>query len=629
MGKRGDRAWYRADKGEVHGRVLEYVGEIERVQSDIYDRFLKLAVLYDPHCRSGGGWFRTQDGQVTENVIASNCDAIAGTIAATEVRARFMTDDGDWSTQRTARHLEWYAEGLSKQLGIDDACRRAFHDGALKGTGVVKVFTDGFDEIRCERVMVDDIIVDEGECRGGKPRQMHQRVFAGRESLKAEFPEFEIEIERSQSGPSGGATTWRYWADYRPIERDELVCIESWYLPIGKPDTERYKPGRHTIVIDGCDLVDEEWHKPHFPFAIFKWTERPDGWYGIGGAERIAGHQRALNKINWQTDRQLDQLAVPTTYVRLADANLAVKTTNRLGTIASYKAEIPKTVIPPAVSGETYKRHDDIKSSSFEEFGQSRMAASAMKPAGIDSGVALREYKDQTTQRFASQEKGHEQLKLDAVWLAIDCAKDLGSKAPTIVRRSKHGPKKIPWSKVDMGEVRVQIAAASTLARTPAGRIQLALEWAQAGVISQDEARRLMRHPDTERSMSLHTAALEDIERCIEEMLDGEIQVPEPYQNLKLGVWRVQQAYLKARDDGAPEDLLENLRQWLTQAAWMVSQAEAPPPQVGAEMAAGTMAEAMPPMDPMQAAQVAGPPMGGDMGATMTGAGVMPANLLQ
>ena len=606
-------SWWLADDGQVHAKLMSYIAEVERAQMATFDRFRKLAYLYDPYF-TGGGLADDDDkrpGLVQENVIASNVDSIAGTIAATDVRARFMTDDGDWSTQRRARLLEHYAEGLSKLLGIDEACRRAFHDAALKGTGLVKVYVDSFDEVRAERVMVDDVIVDEGDCRGGPPRQLAQRVFIAAESLAAAFPEHEEEIWRaaSQVGPSQ-----RYWAEYRPVEREQVVCVESWYLPIGKKGSKGYRAGRHVICIEGRDLLDEEWHKTHFPFARMVWTERPGSWYGIGGAERIVGHQRVLNKTNWQIDRQLDHGAVPTTYVRMADANLAVRSVNRAGTIVPIKGEMPQTVIPPAVSGETYKRREDIKSSSFEEFGQSRMAATSMKPAGIDSGVALREYRDQTTQRFAQQEKGFEQLKLDCVWLALDCCKDLGKAAPTVIRRSKWGPHKIDWAKVDMGETRVQIAAASNLSRTPAGRTQLVLELAQAGVVSQDEARRLMQHPDTERALSLYTAAIESLERGIEETLDGEITVPEPFENLKLGVWRYQQAYLKARNDGAPEEVLEGLRQWITQASWILSQAEAPMPApgiegAGAATAAPMGAESVPP-DPLAAAAAMGAPVG-------------------
>jgi hypothetical protein len=570
------RSWWYVERESVHSAVLDYVATVEAQQADIFDRFVKLDSLYDPNntpsdLRRGAD----QLGLVTENVIASNIDTVAAVVAATDVRARFMTDDGDWSTQRTARGLELYSEGLCKLLGVGAACRMAFKMGAaLKGTGLVKVYATEDDEIRVEHVLIDNIVVDEVECRhGGSPKQLHQRQTFDRDELIAQFPEHEDKIRAAQRGAS---RDWRSWADYRPLENNEIVVIESWRLPFGKVGSAHYKPGRHTIVIDGCDLLDEEWHKPAFPFAVIRWSERANGWYGIGLAERIAGHQRALNKRNWQIDRQLDQLAVPTTYVSMADANLTTKSTNRLGTIAVIKGSPPVTVIPQAVSGETYKSRDDLKSSAYEESGVSRMAAQSVKPAGIDSGVAMREYRDQTTQRFAMQEKAFERLWLDVVVLVLDCCKDLGKAAPVVSKRTKFGARKIKWSDVDMQDVQIQIVAASTLSRTPAGRFQLALEWAQAGVISTDEWRRLTEHPDLDRVLSLYTQGIESIEKDIETIEDGEYVTPEPFANLQLAVRVAQMAYLRDRDLGAPEEVLEGLRQYSSQAAELFSRATAP-----------------------------------------------------
>lgn len=611
--------WWEADEGQVHSRVFEYVAEVERTQSNLFDRFQKLAALYDPldaHDLGGNG----MQSLVSENVVASNIDTVTAVIAATDVRARFMTDDGDWSTQRRARHLEWYAEGLSKQLEVHAACRSSFKAGALKGTGLVKVYVDDFNQIRVEHTMVDDIVVDQGEVRAGaKPRQMHQRMIVGCDELVSGFPDFEDEIRRANKSGRGDT---RLWADYRPIDRDELVVIESWRLPVGTKGSKGYLPGKHSIVIDGTDLLVEDWHKDHFPFAVFRWSEKTTGWYGIGLAERIAGHQRALNKLNWQIDRQLDQFAVPTTYVRMADANLAVKSVNRAGTIVPIKGDMPQTVVPQAVSAETYRRQETIKASSFEESGVSRMAAQSMKPGGLDSGAALREYRDATTQRFAQQEKAYEQLYLDVILLCLGAAKDLGKKAPTVIRKSKHGPHAIEWGDVDLGEVRVQIAAASDVSKTPAGRTQFVLELAQAGVITLDESRRLLMHPDTEHALSLYTAARECIEADIESMLDGNLEVPDPYSNLKLVVNLGQSHAQKAKQSGAPEEILENLRQYTVQAAWMVSQSEAPAPVAPAMPGMPPEAGAMP-MDPAAGGM---PPMqpGMDPTAMMTGAGVAP-----
>lgn len=595
------RSWWLAEKGRVHEPALNYVRHVDSVQSHIYNKFLRLEALYDMNPRPGAYGLdqsAKSDGRMTENVIASNVDTVSAQIASTDIRATFDTDDADWSEQRKAKHREWYSEALAKLHDVAAKCQRGFKAGAAtKGTGLIKVYVDEFNQIRVDSARVDDIVVDELETRNGPPRQMHYRTPIDRDELKARFPAYAKQIESAQGGM---VSNWRFWAGYRPLERNEVVVIESWRLPIGVKGHERYVAGRHTIVIDGCDLLDEEWHKPTFPFAIMFWSHPTTGWYGIGLAERIAGIQRALNRRNLQIERQLDQGAFPTTFVPLLDAALIAKTTNTVGTIVPFKAgQPPTTVIPQAVSPETYRDADRLAAKASEVSGVSRMAAQAVKPAGLETGVALREYRDQTTQRFALQEKGYERFFLDVIVLILDCCKDLGKDAPEVLRKTRFGKRTLSWAKVDMNDVRIQIGAASTLSRTRAGREQTVVEWAQAGIISQDDAKRLIAHPDLERAMSLYTAAIENVEHCLEEIADGNVVMPEPFMNLKLLVWRAQQQYLNWSADGAPEEILENLRTLIVQAAWMVGGGDAAANQnaVGPDMS-------MP-------AQGAGPPMPG------------------
>ncbi len=619
----GIKNWWQAKKGEVSRTAVAYVQEVDRLAFDTFDRFIKLEAMYDtsPRTNVSGNRASRSFGLMTENVVASNIDTVVAQIAATDVRAEFETNDADWDHQRTAKQLAFYADGLAVTYGVGAKCRSAFKAAALKGTGAIKVWVDRFEQIRVEAVVIDNIVVDELECRAGNPRQMHYRDFFDAEDLKAQYPDFEDEIEKARGSSSSSMYPLR-WAGYRPFKENEVVVIESWRLPIGPKGHRNYIPGRHCVTIDGADLIDEEWDKTFFPFAFFMWQNPIRGWYGISLAERIAGHQAGLNKLNWVVDKCHDRAAQPITYAHQSDSKLAVQTVNQIGQIALYKVAIPKTVDAPVVNNETYRRIETLKASAQEECGVSRMAAQAVKPTGLDSAVAMREYKDQTTQRFAPQEKGFEEdLWLSCIMLILDCCKDLSEsetgEPPVMMRRTKYGAQKIKWQQVDMGDVAIQIKAASTLSQTPAGRQQSVVEWAQAGIISQDEARRLMAHPDLERSMSIYTEALDDIEHAIEMIEDGEILMPEPYQNLKLGVWRMQQEYLKIKNDGAPERILEALRQWIVQAAYVLNP-PAPPQQ-----AMPTIDPAMTGAPPMNANMPPGPmPVGGP--APMPGPADMP-----
>ncbi len=181
----------------------------------------------------------------------------------------------------------------------------------------------------------------------------------------------------------------------------------------------------------------------------------------------------------------------------------------------------------------------------------------------------------------------------------IGCCKQLGDDAPVISRRAKFGAKKIKWVDIDLQDVKIQVAPASTLSRTPAGRYQVALEWAQAGVITTDEWRRLTKHPDLDHILSLYTQGMESVERDIECMVyDEEVVVPEPFGNLQLMQRMGQMAYLKYRDLGAPEPILELLRQYSVLAAHMLD-----------SMMAANQNAALPPGAAPPGAEV-GPPAG-------------------
>jgi hypothetical protein len=587
--------WYKADKHKAHTRTFDYVRRVQQEQGDVFDRFVKLEALYDPFSPQGDelGDAASRLANVTENVVAGNIDTVHAAVATTEVRARIQTDYGDWGTQRRAKYMELYAEGLGKELALHAKCRLAFKGCAKKGGGAVKVWADRWGDVRAMHVPIDDLVVADVDARAdGPPRQLHHvQRNVDKDDLAAEYPDAEDEI-RTAHGPKSrnGAFT-----GLRPINDNTVVVIESIRLPIGKRPARmaskgktrkaeakevrrgapKYIPGRRVVAIENRDLVDEPYHKPYYPIAVISWLSREGSFYGISLAERIAGIQRALNKRNWQIDRTLDHNANLVTYYRPADANAQVRT-NKIGLAVPIKGDWPQRPAPPAVHPEIYRSRLDLREAAYEESGVSRLAAQSKKPGGLDSGAALREYRDQTTQRFAPQEQDFERLVLDAIFLALDACKDLGADAPTIIRESARWKPVITWSEVDMGELKLQISAASTIPRTPAGRTQLVIEWAQAGVISQDEARRLMGHQDLGRALSLYTAALESVEEQLEMILDGEIVVPEPYDNLAMCMWRGTAQYHLARQGKAPEEVLEGIRTYIVQAGAILDMRKQP-----------------------------------------------------
>lgn len=594
--------WWQAAPKAVHRTLIDYVRGIDQAQYKIFDRFKRLEGLYDPERalpQIGVGSFDRSrllqkpksEGKMIENIVSQNINTLTAQITTSEIRTTFDTDGADWSEQRKARHREWYSEEMIKRYDVIDKCRHAFRVGTLlKGTGCAKVYANKFDQLCVDQVRPDNVVVDERAYPDGNPLEMFYRDCRDADAFAAEFPEWKKEIEAARG-------RYMKWAGWLPMHRSEILVVEGWRKPIGARNHENYVAGRHVICFEGGDVFDEEFHDEDFPIADLRYSKPPTGWYGIGMGEELASYQRALNKRNSQIDRQADHNANPIVMAQRIDAKLAAQTVNTIGTIGVYDGRTPPQISwGPAVSQDLIASRADIKTSAQGQSGVSGLSMQSRIPARLETGAGVREWAGAKTERFADKEQDFERFVVEIVVRMLKVCRDLGSKAPKMTRRSKFGKRTLDWTKVGADDIRTQIGVASTLSRTRAGRLETVTELAQAGVISIDEARRLYGHPDLEREMSLYNAAIESVDECLEEIADGKIVMPEPFMNLKMCVWRGQQQYLIWRGRKAPEEILENLRMFVVNAAWQLDQLEAPPQ------------EAAPPPG-----EVIGPPMGGEM----------------
>jgi hypothetical protein len=620
------QAWWHAPKNKVNAEVLAYVRIVENFQIVNFEKFLREEALYDQNPRtnrrsinrggtSGLGGYRDSPSPkslMVENLVAQGVDTIAANVSDSDISIRIQTDDADWSHQQNAKRLERYTNALMAKLAVVPKCQHGFKLGAaLKGTGVNKVWIDRFDQVQVRPVPIENIIVDELECRDGRPTQIHYREFYDRETLQAQFPDFAMEIARAQT-----IGDWRRWAGYRPIAKNEIVCIESWRLPIGPKGHKNYVPGRHTICIHGCDLLDEEYDDDYFPFSIMRWNDPVWGFYGHSLAERILPHQMLLSRRQWQITASLDKKAAPIAWVHTSDKGIQFKTFHQAGlTVGTYKTQAPTMMDPAAVGQETYADLDRIRSQSERETGINQLMVSGQVPAGIQSGVGVREARVTHSQRFSIQERAYEQFIEDTMWLVIACCKKLGADAPDVLHVAKYGgirPRLLKWKDIDLGDLKYEMAVASAESNTPAGRQQRVTELAQAGIITLDEARELVAHPDIDRIISLYNAAIESVQWVIERIENGERGItPEPFMNLRMLTVMAQREYLLIQTQNAPEEVLDDLADIIATAANILN----PPPSPQAALPAATAgAPGAPP---------AGPTMGPSPGA---GPGPMPAS---
>ena len=586
-----DKWW--DSKKEVHEGVMDRYNAIVEDQGYRRDQNLQNLRLYGNNYNSGlsnSTYSRTKSAsmrhRVTLNVIQSMCATVTAKIAKNRPRATFLTSDGDYVMQRKAKMLDKFCAGQFYATKIYDVAPKVFLDAAVFGTGAMKIY-EGDDGIEVERVFPDEIVVDDREAIYGEPRQLFQVKYVDRDVLHAIYPERRDEIYAAASMEDD--------ADGKS-ESNQVMWIEAWHLPSGKDAGD----GRHVICIDGATLREEPYERDYLPFVFIRWTERLLGFYGQGLSEQLTGIQLEINKLLFNIQEQM-HLAKPKVFVEAGSKIAKAHLNNETWGVIEYRGTPPQFFVPRTVSGEIFSHLDRLFSRAYEITGISQLAAQSKKPAGLESGVALREFQDIETERFMITAQQYERVFLDAAHQMIDIARTAAERGDNFEVIS-HGDKfieKIKWKDINLknDQYVMKIYPTNLLPTTPAGKLQKVVEMLQGGLLSQQEARSLLDYPDIAAVNNMAMAAYDDIMQQIEQMIEhGRYTPPEPFTDIPLAMKLVRSAYLKAKVNKVPEERLDLLRRFLEECVALIGRMQAEAQQ----MQAAAQAEQMPP-EPQQA----------------------------
>jgi hypothetical protein len=515
----------------------------------------------------------TMGNRLTYNIIKSCVDSVTAKIAKNKPRAKFITTDGSFKTKRKSKKLTQYLDGLFYGADVYNHAQRMFKNACVFGTGCMKVFINpSTTDIKVENILPTEIIVDQADGVYGKPKQLFQRKNANRDNLLGIFPEHVELINSCASLPHTVLSA-----------TDQVMLIEAWHLP-SKPGAD---DGKHAICLENVCLFEEPWTKDYFPFVFYRWTQKLAGFYGMGLCEELAGIQLSINKLLKMVQAAQEYMCVPRVFME-AGSNVAKQKVFDMGIIEYAAGSAPPIFnTAPAMPPEIYSFLDTLFKKAYEISGVSQLSASAQKPAGLNSGVALREYQDINTERFAIQGDRYEQLFLELGKMMIDLTKELYEDNPDLSIKSKNKKfvETIKWSDVDLKEDQftMECFPVSSLPETPEGRLQFVQELAQAGLIEPENIMELMSIPDVEGFLNLKNSSYEDTMKILDDMIDnGKYERPDPYMNLQLARTLAQGLYLKCSTTDLEQDRLDLLRQFMDDCDILMQQAEEqnnqPPP---------------------------------------------------
>lgn len=523
-------------------------------------------------------------GLMSLNVSAACVDTLTAKVTKNRPRPRFLTSGGSWTDQIKARNLDKWCEGYFYQTDVYKKARQVFVDGCEFGTGFLHVFPCEDGKLDVERVLPNEIFVDDVDGQYGCPRQMLRLKYVSRDVLTRMFPKHAQEIA------DAGKREKLDMPSAQPEVLDNTVQVwEAWHLPSGY----KAKDGKHVIAIDGATLLEERWECERFPFVVYRFKNRTTGFWGKGVVETVQGIQIELNRVVRSIAQQFKRKGRGRTYVamgsKVAPSHL---TNNDGGDIIYYTGGVPPQVDNGnAIAQEEFAYMDRLYQKAFQEVGISELSAMAKKPSGLDAAVALREYNDIESERFAPQHQDWEQLFMEFAELSIDLiTKQYGWSSYKVLVPGRRDLLEVDWKDIDLrrDSYIMQMWPVSSLPQTPSARLQRVQELMQNGFIDKAVAQRLLDFPDIEAESNLANAVLDDVDATISAILDTpepELMPLEPYQNLTLLIQRANAAYLYARHRHCPEERLMLLRNLIDNATAQVAALQQPPPMpMGPEM---------------------------------------------
>lgn len=509
--------------------------------------------------------------RIAYNVIQSAIDAVTAKISKNKPKPLFLTSGGDYRLQQKAKKLDKFVEGIFYENQAYEDGPNVFRDGCIFGDGITHVYKE-HGRVKHERCPSGELLVDEIEGWYGKPRQLHRVKNVDRDLLIDAFPSKKSKIR------DANAATADITGYYQNIS-DVLTVRESWHLPSG-PDA---KDGRHIITINNALLLKEPWERDHFPFARFQWNKRVFGFWGQGAAEQIQNIQLEINKLLWVIQRSYHLAGSFKVFLENGSKIVKEHLNNDIGAIVNYTGTRPEYLVPPIVPPEIYTHLQTLINNAFSQLGVSQLSAASIKPAGLDSGKALREYNDIEADRFNTVGHSYENYFLDLARLDIETVKEIHEEDGKFEVQvpGKKFLESIDWKDINLADDEYFMKAypVSSLPNTPEGRLATIQEYMQAGLMSPRTGRKLLDFPDLEQVEDLANASEEYLNEILEKVVeDGLYTAPEPTDDLSLAKELVLEYISRGKCNGLEEEKLDLLRQFNDHIDLLTQAASPPPP---------------------------------------------------
>ncbi len=569
--------WFTQPKAEAGPRAFAEMRELRRRQG--YRKALDLhhARLYGDTAMRGFGAgsyarFEARPGaRLALNIVANCADALHAQITSNRVRPFFATDRAKWEYQQRAKGLQQAVEASFYRASVHETMAVAFTDATVFGTGPLKHFIERDVDgkavgVVTERTLVDELVVDDREAIYGAPRTLWQWKYVSRDLLEKRYAKVDV----------GGSASFDEDDMLADGATDLVVVVEAWHLPSARGA----KDGRHIITTEKATLVDEKYTAQVFPFTFLKLKDPLRGFWGVGIAQALTGLQFEINKLLREIQTALHLLG-KSHWMVADDSNVVLAHLNNdMATMIRYASTSapPQVYTPQVVPPEVYSHLWNLYREAYQIVGISQLSAQSQKPAGLNSGEALRVYSNIETKRFVDAGRRWEAAHIDVARHHVRLLREMAAEDPALELswNDKSTMRRIKWSEVELDDdsLVLKCEPSSSLPSDPGGKIEHVMNLANAGWIDPDRAMRLLELPELGEDADLRNAPYDYVREDLNTILTtGEPVEPDPIQNIQLSIATAERVYLLARLQHAPEERLDLVRQYMDKLS-----ARLPPP---------------------------------------------------
>lgn len=613
--------------------LINQARQLENIQREVHEQNLWSAQLYSNRELAAFDWgnaalYRASLAPVSrtgENLVLMVIDTLVAQIGKNRPKARPQTRGASWELRQQAKRLDKFLYGEFIRNRVYEKGKRVFRDACIFGFGALYVCVDE-GQLYIDRVFPDELIVDQMEVvASGKPRHWYRRrvlpvevvVSTWGKYYQKEKGEENDDLLRQLESISRNATEY---IDYRTVGMGYVVVVEGWQVALPG------KPGRYVVAVQNKLLVDKEYKLEIPPFVIYQWQTPLSGFYATSAVEQVLPYQIRLNEINDVIRDAQDLMGRPRILVAEGSRINPLEIDNLVARFIKYTGIKPEAVTWPAISAELYNERDRQVRICLEQFGVSALASKVTPPASAryDSAPAFREFNAIQDDRLSDPAQRFERFYLDLAELMIRVLKASKAKPKTTwVSGGKHGGiEVIDWSEIDLDEDAyvLQLEATSVFDSTPSALRDELEKQLGMGLITPEEYRLQLSHPDDEAELSLQAAAAADIRRVINLLEKGEYESPTPIQDLVNAVQLVSLAELNLKQyEDVPAGIHLNFINWITEARSILEIGTQTPPNLAPDMSQQVPGLGSPnPVDP--AMGLGAPPMPSGMPGGFAGA---------